>query len=749
MANYNVDIAVALKGAEQVGRFNKQIKDVAENIKSANIFLKSFSAGSEGLARSVSNLQKNLGGTSNNLRTVALGTKEATIAASQFLKAQGDLNKGLAQQQKLLDDLSGATAKKTAADQQQLQAGLLRLETKGTRNLEEDFKTRQKFQTEFANELDKVNKRRKAENDLIKQSIEKTKQTVAQEIKKKFSIMASQKARKANFQQSVREFELENRINKVLQNRQRLRERRQKLRGAASNALIGGAFPLLFGQGAGASVGGALGGFGGGLLGGQFGFALSLVGTSLGSAVDRFVDGARKVGEAMNENSKEFDRVLNVVGKEGANKLSTFATETKLLTKTFGDFFLNVQSGVAGLINMTGILSGMIAKMQRGIAERQVKRSQNFKTAVQGLRGQGGQGAKRRNILSEMTDVQFEKNLQGAANLEADTSAELIEKELQGLERKLEIADADNHAMATAIELRNQQVDIIEKLKAAGAVLDEQDEARIGKLVTDIQLLEDKKDLELFFKENAKEMRSIEDQDEKNLADTLKKLDKLKESANATTENMAKQNELNLVKLTGDEYEIALKEQLLSLNKEELAMFDEEKFKIEFNNKLRIDGLLKQKQLTEEVTNMMAQGMGDAIKGLITGTQSLNDSLRNVLNNMANAFLNFGLFGNFGGTFEKGAGLLGGLFKAKGGPVKGGNSYIVGERGPEMFSPGVSGTITPNHALGGSTNIVVNVDASGSSVEGDEQQGRQLGNVISAAIQAQLIQEKRPGGLLA
>ena len=32
MANYNVDIAVALKGAEKLGRFNKQIRDVAENI---------------------------------------------------------------------------------------------------------------------------------------------------------------------------------------------------------------------------------------------------------------------------------------------------------------------------------------------------------------------------------------------------------------------------------------------------------------------------------------------------------------------------------------------------------------------------------------------------------------------------------------------------------------------------------------------------------------------------------------------
>jgi len=73
----------------------------------------------------------------------------------------------------------------------------------------------------------------------------------------------------------------------------------------------------------------------------------------------------------------------------------------------------------------------------------------------------------------------------------------------------------------------------------------------------------------------------------------------------------------------------------------------------------------------------------------------------------------------------------------------------VGERGPELFTPGVSGMITPNHALGGSTNVVVNVDASGSNVEGDDEQAKQLGNLISASIQSELIRQKRPGGLLA
>jgi hypothetical protein len=75
----------------------------------------------------------------------------------------------------------------------------------------------------------------------------------------------------------------------------------------------------------------------------------------------------------------------------------------------------------------------------------------------------------------------------------------------------------------------------------------------------------------------------------------------------------------------------------------------------------------------------------------------------------------------------------------------------VGEKGPELFVPSTAGTIIPNNRIGGgvTNNIVVNVDASGSNVEGNEQESRELGLVLSAAIQAQLVQEKRPGGLLA
>jgi hypothetical protein len=100
-----------------------------------------------------------------------------------------------------------------------------------------------------------------------------------------------------------------------------------------------------------------------------------------------------------------------------------------------------------------------------------------------------------------------------------------------------------------------------------------------------------------------------------------------------------------------------------------------------------------------------------------------------------------------GFNFDVGAMLPG---RAAGGPVSSGQTYMVGERGPELFVPGRSGTIVANDKMGGgNTNVVVNVDAKGSSVEGDEQGANQLGRVISAAVQSELIKQQRPGGILA
>lgn len=70
--------------------------------------------------------------------------------------------------------------------------------------------------------------------------------------------------------------------------------------------------------------------------------------------------------------------------------------------------------------------------------------------------------------------------------------------------------------------------------------------------------------------------------------------------------------------------------------------------------------------------------------------------------------LSGGTSGAFGSVLTSLAGA-----RADGGPVTGGKSYLVGERGPELFTPPTSGNIVPNSALQGQapqTNItVVNV----------------------------------------
>jgi hypothetical protein len=49
--------------------------------------------------------------------------------------------------------------------------------------------------------------------------------------------------------------------------------------------------------------------------------------------------------------------------------------------------------------------------------------------------------------------------------------------------------------------------------------------------------------------------------------------------------------------------------------------------------------------------------------------------------------------------------------RAAGGPVTGGQQYMVGERGPELFVPNQSGSIVPNNALGGQINVTVQAGA--------------------------------------
>jgi hypothetical protein len=92
------------------------------------------------------------------------------------------------------------------------------------------------------------------------------------------------------------------------------------------------------------------------------------------------------------------------------------------------------------------------------------------------------------------------------------------------------------------------------------------------------------------------------------------------------------------------------------------------------------------------------------------------------------AYQRFVNSGGSGGQFSVGGGVRG--QRAVGGPVSAMDSYLVGERGPELFTPGAGGFITPNNRLGGGGGPTYNITVNA----GMGANGTQLGAEIVSLI---------------
>jgi hypothetical protein len=105
--------------------------------------------------------------------------------------------------------------------------------------------------------------------------------------------------------------------------------------------------------------------------------------------------------------------------------------------------------------------------------------------------------------------------------------------------------------------------------------------------------------------------------------------------------------------------------------------------------------LEEQRRLGREAGDMIAMGFEDAIfsgEKLSAVLKNLAlDLMRLIFRNVITAPLASSI-GNF---INAGLGFL-----AEGGPAKAGSPYVVGERGPELFIPGTSGTVIPNDRMG-------------------------------------------------
>ena len=466
------------------------------------------------------------------------------------------------------------------------------------------------------------------------------------------------------------------------------------------SALISGAFPLLFGQGPLVGAAGFLGGGLGEQFGGQMGgFAGGLVATAAATAVQQFATETSKLGQALNDATKDIEAVSAALGITGTE----FEKNLKTLEKLGGEeeAFEAARAKMISLVGKNGV--DALQNFGKGATEL----SNEFTKAMTQMRAAFAsflQGSGAGIFLLNRIKA---ANLQRQASVSNDEEVVKARNLVEALQKGLLTRTKEQKALIQAnpgITLDQAK----KNLEAAQILSNEKaEQAAIDKLLGNIQK-----------------------QRVKNITDEIALLERS-------------------FGLTADEFEI--EKQIMQM-KQDGEIKDEN----EIRNKLKkLQTLQKERQLADETAaafERLAQTINTeiaaGIKGLIKGTSTLGDLVRNVADKLLDVGLNLLLYGN-----PMANAVTGGFFKllgfANGGKPPVGKPSVVGEKGPELFVPDSSGTIIPNNQLGGSTNIVVNVDASGSSVEGDEQQGKELGRLISVAIQSELIQQKRPGGLLA
>ena len=504
--------------------------------------------------------------------------------------------------------------------------------------------------------------------------------------------------------------------------------------GVLSGALISGAFPLLFGQGLLGGGFGFAGGAIGGLLGGQMGgFAGGLIATAGLTQIQQAIAGINDLGAALSKESFNLDKLivsLGLVGTEEAKRLRLIET----------------------LRGKEAALNEVTKEMTRVIGEKGIKDMKEFNELTIKI----GNNFKRMgtkfvsDFVSAITDSKIFKVFSKGANKKA-TDAVLPE----------DIDKTDK----VLIQLENSRKDILKRISDINNKPPNVTAEALGPLkfrtggmfpqqtVEDIKTNAgnpDQKTLDLLNRQlkvieqsSAKRKENLATKVKINKKDEINLLNQESILKNIKDQNLFLQESISLGSFQAEvEQKVRdLKEQQKALNKELSA--DDEKA---FRDQLKLNRTLSEtNMLYKNIASTVRTGLVDAIQGAINGTRTLGQVASSVFLQIQRTLLQRGV-----DTFLP---LLPGIGKffgprANGGPVKGGKSYLVGERGPEMFTPAVSGAITPNNALGGSNNIVVNVDASGTEVEGDDESSNQLGKLVGLAVQQELVKQQRAGGLL-
>jgi hypothetical protein len=552
------------------------------------------------------------------------------------------------------------------------------------------------------------------------------------------------------------------------------RVRRQRLEQVG----LGAGFPLLFGGGAGSVIGGGLGG-----LTGSFGAQIAL--SAVGQQIDKFVAGVVEAGKAFTSVGSAADfmaekslfssdamqfrieklieegevsraaalmtqEMAKQVGGSGLKALKDLGDEANKMGKLFNALILQVQAFISRALTpllaaINKVVGDVVLNNQFNalMSEATSARAKEIEEFLKPFTRTVRKGAAAKSVVtSEGKRLAVEKFggqvIPEGAGIEptqlellraADTQSSQGEKEEARIQKRLGRLEEERKKVLEISRFKD-------KIAAAEMSRDEQ-------LVIRLQ--------------GEQRIAEIEAQRKKDLVDITDQrlIDQI--NINAATEKLAavRDTERELA-----EFDRERRQQRL----DDMQKFIEQQYELN-------EAVKQQAAMAEGIAQAMGQGMTQSFDLLINGAKNWGSALRdiaaNVLRDIARQLIqiyvieqSIGFLKSFfspstplgaGGGQVGRFGTLGPNYGipqfANGGNPPVGRPSIVGERGPELFVPRTAGTIIPNHAMG-NTSVVVNVDASGTEVQGNQGNADQLGRLIGQAVQAELIKQKRPGGLL-
>jgi broad specificity phosphatase PhoE len=198
--------------------------------------------------------------------------------------------------------------------------------------------------------------------------------------------------------------------------------------------------------------------------------------------------------------------------------------------------------------------------------------------------------------------------------------------------------------------------------------------------------------------------------------------------------------------------------------------------------KKKLENLVKPLEQVKLMSGAVADAFSQGISGMVQGTVTAQQALAGFFRSVSQSFLNMAteiikaairmmafniissLFAGapkFSASNTTAPGLAGKLnvpgilpgispagALASGGTATGGKSYLVGEKGPELFTPGRTGSVTPNNAISGVQVGSINITVENTGDQLSPAAQKQIANQVQGIVMSTLVNERRSGGVL-